>query len=562
MRYLVLTLLFGMILSGCQTTNVSKESPHGAYYVGGDITHGGALRQFTSDTDKVFTNRELRNTTLLIYNHGTVSSGIHQKCRTDWMPPYVRLLTYKDPNIVAYYFCSQESGGNSGDSIVNQVHYKRGIEIAKLADKFQKLGIPYDNIFLMGHSGGASSSLMAASRTPEKFNSFIVTAPGYGYAYLRNTRQGLNYGTLYENWKTVIQRGKEAKGIVYAFPGDIYSPAKDLNFMKSMKNIDYRVLSNKDDPGCGIEQIHAYPWTDCFVKGQTLDILNYILKNRVQISGAQIFAKAKVKSIDHRRHGVFYTPRDNPYRKHFGKFPTDQTFNEKVSTAFENRNPNKTVVFVYSHDLTNRGSSNRCDPTNLPFYLRNLIELNTRFVAYSFCAPETVNSLNATTTSVTRHKTRLSELKTLLNKLKDKKVKPENIFLVGDNYGATTNILAALEFGNKFNSHISFFPDRDPLLKRPHAFFDKIDELSQNPSKAILIASKAPGLVYSKQELLKGSPLKTVAENNRWSFVISGLCDNSQKVGYNDNCFYDKNKENIMQFVRDSLKQPHQQPSS
>uniref|UniRef100_UPI003B0221D6 hypothetical protein n=1 Tax=Kiloniella sp. TaxID=1938587 RepID=UPI003B0221D6 len=542
--------------------SVSSEKPHGAYYVGGDITYTGSLSQFASDTENVLTNRELRDTTLLIYNHGTISSGIHQKCQTDWMPSYVRLLTYKDPNIIAYYFCSQESGGNSGDSIVNQVHYKRGIEIAKLADKFQDLGIPKDNIFLMGHSGGASSSLMAASRTPEKFNRFIVTAPGYGYAYLRNTRQGLNYGTLYENWKTVIQRGKEAKGIVYAFPGDIYSPAKDLDFMTSMKNIDYRVLSNKTDPGCGIEQIHAYPWTKCFIKSQTQDILTYIQKNRLKLSGAKTYAKAKIKNIDHPKHGIFYTPRDNPYRKHFGNYPTDQTFNKKFSIAFNNRAPNKTVVFVYNHDLTNNGHSNRCDPTNLPFYLRNLIELNTRYLAYSFCAPETVKSLNDDTTDAIRQKTRLSELKSLLNKLKDKKVKPENIFLVGDNYGATTNILAALEFGNKFNSHISLFPDRDTLLKRPHAFFDKVDALIKDQAEARRIASNAPGLVYSKQELLKGSPLKNVARKNRWSFVISGSCDNSQKVDYNGNCFYDMNKNNIIQFVRESLKQPHQQPSS
>ncbi|OUS18743.1 hypothetical protein A9Q97_00385 [Rhodospirillales bacterium 47_12_T64] len=562
MRYLVLALLLLVTLSACQTTNVSPEKSHGAYYVGGRQSHGGTLNQFTSDTDKVFTNRDLSNTTLLIYNHGTVSSGIHQACKTDWMPGYVRLLTYKDPSIVAYYFCSQEAGGNSGDSIVNQVHYKRGVEIAKLSERFQKFGISKDNIFLMGHSGGASASLMTASRSPEEFNSYIVTAPGYGYAYLGGSRQSLNYSNLYENWKTVIQRGKKSKGIVYAFPGDKYSPAKDLDFMTSMKNIDYRVLSDKNDPGCGLEEIHAYPWTDCFIKGQTQDILSYIQRNRTFSTAVQTTNLTKSADIDHRKHGIFYTAADNPNRKHFGTYPTSQTFDEKFSDAFENKNPKKTVVFVYNHDLTNNGTFNRCDPTNVPFYLRNLIELNTRYLAYSFCAPKTINSLNSASTRSFRDKTRLSELKSLLNKFKDKNVKPENIFLVGDNYGATTNILAALEFGNKFNSHISLFPDRDVFLKRPHALFDKIDALAKDSDKAARIASNAPGLIYSKQEMLKDSPLKGVAKKNRWSFIISGACDSSQKVDYNDNCFYDKNNKKITKFVQESLRQPHQQPSS
>ncbi|MFD2206794.1 hypothetical protein [Kiloniella antarctica] len=556
MRYLIFAVLLLATLTACQTTKNSSGKIHGAYYVNGHQSDSGTVNGFTADTNNVLLNRDPKKTTLLIYNHGTVSSGIHQKCHTDWMPSYVRLLTLRDPSIIAYYFCSQEAGGNSGDSIVNQIHYKRGVEIARLSEKFQGLGISKDNIFLMGHSGGASASLMTASRSPNQFNSYIVTAPGYGYAYLGGARQHLNYGNLYNNWKTVIQRGKKSKGIVYAFPGDKYSPAKDLDFMKSMKNIDYRVLTAEDEQGCGIEEIHAYPWTDCFAKEQTLDILKYIQSTRTEYTVSAPPQTVKHEGINHPKHGIFYTSQDNPHRKHFGTYPTNKSFEEKFSATFKNRSPEKTVVFVYNHDLTNEGAANRCDPTNLPFYLRNLISFNARYVVYSFCAPDTINSLNKKTTDTLHNKTRLSELKTILNKLKDKHVKPGNIFLVGDNYGATTNILAAFEFGNKFNSHISLFPDRDVLLKRPHVFFDTVDALVKDRDEAARIASNAPGLIYSKKELLKENPLKNVAENNHWSFVVSGSCDSSQKVSYTDNCFHDKNKENITQFILDSLKQP------
>ncbi|WP_120495730.1 alpha/beta hydrolase [Kiloniella sp. EL199] len=279
MKYLFLVTLCLAALTACQTTNKSSKETHGAFYVDGDQVVGGTLNDFELDTTKVFKNRDLSKTTLLIYNHGTISSGIHQRCHTDWLPAYVRLLTKQDSDIIAYYLCSQESGGNSRNSIVNQVHYKRGIEIAEVSDKFQKLGILKNNIFLMGHSGGASSSLMAASRTPEKFNSYIITAPGYGYAYLGGSNQASNYGNLYNNWKTIIQRGTKSRGVVYAFPGDKYSPPEDIAFMQNMRNIDYKILLNKDDTTCELDEIHAYPWTKCFALSETKFILNYIKKS-------------------------------------------------------------------------------------------------------------------------------------------------------------------------------------------------------------------------------------------------------------------------------------------
>lgn len=268
-------------LVACQTTNTASEKNHGAFYIDGEQLVSGTSKNFEFDAATAFKDRDLNKTVILIYNHGTVSSGVHQTCHTDWMPAYVRVLTTQDSDIIAYYLCSQQSGGNSGDSIVNQVHYKRGIEIAKLSEKFQELGIQKDNIFLMGHSGGASSSLMAATRTPEEFNSYIVTAPGYGYAYLGGSAQALNYNTLYHNWKNIIQKGTKSKGIVYAFPGDKYSPPEDINFMENMPNVNYRVLSDKKDTSCEIEEVHSYPWTKCFALSETPFILSYIQENRL-----------------------------------------------------------------------------------------------------------------------------------------------------------------------------------------------------------------------------------------------------------------------------------------
>ncbi|WP_085906742.1 hypothetical protein [Kiloniella majae] len=276
MPRILLLFIVATFLSACQTTKPDKiEDPYGAFAVGDSFT---PIRDadFSKEMKRNIPNPE--STILFIYNHGTSNGGHGQKCYPESIPSYARAIVRQHDNTVIFYLCSQQvSGKKPGEAR----YFKRSVELELLLERFKRHGITSDRAFLLGHSGGASTTLVAAADIPNSFNGFIVSAPGYGYAYTGESKESDDLAPYYQIWKSTVEQATEKPGMVYSFKGDKIAPPEDLDFMKEMSNITLFVQTPED---CGISDFHGYPWSRCFREKETPKIWQYIQQ---RISAAQ-----------------------------------------------------------------------------------------------------------------------------------------------------------------------------------------------------------------------------------------------------------------------------------
>ena len=118
---------------------------------------------------------------VVIYNHGTDWGGQFQDCEPGTMPGFLKYWSRKGlcgHPVVVFYLCTQEVE----DRFV--MGKARSQENEVVLDRLIAAGVPPRNIFVFGHSGGASTALLTAERAPAKVNSADGRAPGYGFARL------------------------------------------------------------------------------------------------------------------------------------------------------------------------------------------------------------------------------------------------------------------------------------------------------------------------------------------------------------------------------------------
>ncbi len=277
-RFFFLFLGLGL-LTACQSTKPIKiEDPHGAFAIGKDFVtvkkenFNAALAQNIPNPEK---------TILFIYNHGTENGGHGQECFPNSIPSYARAIVRQHSETAIYYLCSQEVGVNVGGDPKKQRYFRRSDEIARILGIFSKHGITADRTFLLGHSGGASTTLIAAADIPEMFNGFIVSSPGYGFAHTGRSRDSEDLAPHYETWKAGIEKATEKKGLVYSFEGDLIAPPKDLDFIANIPRVKLIIQKPAD---CGIPDPHGYPWSRCFRQKETPIIWKFI---KEQLSASQ-----------------------------------------------------------------------------------------------------------------------------------------------------------------------------------------------------------------------------------------------------------------------------------
>ena len=248
-----------LALAGCQTTGTDSNRLHGAFF--NDIGFASGDRaKFENDMRQVLPEPETAR--LIIFNHGTNSSGIHQTCDPSGdIPPIFRTLPRSHAGTVVYYFCSDVTGLGTRGGMSAQTWYRRGREIEALLDRFIAFGVKPERIFLAGQSGGASAVLSTAAAAPEKFRSFVAFAPGYGYAYLGWGRRHHRLSHFYGQWASHIRAGKAMRGLVFGFGDDKYAPTPDLQFLGDIPGVQLITVGNA---ACDGANPHFYAWTRCF----------------------------------------------------------------------------------------------------------------------------------------------------------------------------------------------------------------------------------------------------------------------------------------------------------
>ena len=271
--------LMMIILSGCVSTTRNITGIHGAFFannsVNKKVTYHGKMAEFEAHFRMAIAEPERAN--LIIFLHGTDGSGVGQECKPlKRSPPIIVTLLDSIPNTVSYYHCANViSGGNSGKSSQLSDAFLRSGEVAELIERFHGLGIDYKRIFLMGNSGGASTSLYVALKHPEKIGGFIASAPGYGYGYIDGDEYDLRLRPHYNVWKSNLSGITNSNGLVYAYKNDKYSPPKQMNFLKEIDGIEMKYVANAS---CNGWDPHAYLYSKCFIREQEHAVVKFIEK--------------------------------------------------------------------------------------------------------------------------------------------------------------------------------------------------------------------------------------------------------------------------------------------
>lgn len=275
MRFGLISFL-GLVLlgvAGCTTASSNRE-PMGQFFNGAASSNqivpmGQELASHVPDP---------ASTIFMLYNHGTNWGGHFQDCEPDSMPDFLQFWAYRgiaEHNVVVFYLCTQEVEDRAA------IGKARSIENEGVLDRLLAAGIPRQNIFVVGHSGGASTALLTAERAPEKFNSAIASAPGYGFAWLEAEGEGSNYLDIeYSKWRTELVTADDMSAFVFAYEGDLYSPPHQATFLRSLPKVEFVTIHDENGDGelCrGLDEPHFFWWTQCFVDQNLGDLETFVI---------------------------------------------------------------------------------------------------------------------------------------------------------------------------------------------------------------------------------------------------------------------------------------------
>jgi len=274
LRKLALLVLFAGLAAGCRSTADVAE-PMGQFFNGSRST--SAVAAF--DTDLVSQLRDSQDTIVMIYNHGTDWGGKFQDCEPDTMPGFMEhwgANGIDGHDVLVFYLCAQvaEDFGAMGSA--------RSRENEAVLDQLLAAGVPARNIFVVGHSGGASTALLTAERAPTKFNSAIVSAPGYGFAWLEAEGAGDQWIDVeYDKWRSPLAYADDMSAYALLYEGDIWAPPGDAAFLGQHPNVEVVTIydTNLDGELCkGLDEPHFYWWTACFAQTEMRDVELFVLE--------------------------------------------------------------------------------------------------------------------------------------------------------------------------------------------------------------------------------------------------------------------------------------------
>ena len=264
-----------VLLAACSTNGGGTSEPMGAFFAGDDGT--GAVVPLSQGIAQALADPS--DTIVIVYNHGTDWGGHFQDCVPSTMPGFLERWTDRGIDghrVVVFYLCSQQ---HEDWAVMGKA---RSLENVQVLDQLIAAGVEPRNIFLFGHSGGASTSLLVAERAPEKFNSAVVSAPGYGYAWL--DAEGESYlwmAVEYDKWRRRLAGARDMSALVFLFDTDTWAPPAEAQFLAALPDVEVITVPDKepDKPGLCVDEPepHFYWWSACFRKGELADVEDYVL---------------------------------------------------------------------------------------------------------------------------------------------------------------------------------------------------------------------------------------------------------------------------------------------
>jgi pimeloyl-ACP methyl ester carboxylesterase len=212
---------------------------------------------------------------VLIFSHGTYRPQRRHQCNEDRDVPAVLREMAAANGWVVQYLCSAATD----DGVEGSYTYKRADEILAAVAAQRARGVPARRIFLLGHSAGGWSSLMAARKDPSGFNAVIAFAPAF--AGVRNwSGSGAHCESergLCPQWRSelmprqmkYIREAKRIDALIFAYSDDQFDRPAELAPLESIPGVRIIAFDACQDG-------HATTYSDCFREGARVEIEDYI----------------------------------------------------------------------------------------------------------------------------------------------------------------------------------------------------------------------------------------------------------------------------------------------
>jgi pimeloyl-ACP methyl ester carboxylesterase len=219
---------------------------------------------------------------LVVYNHGSAEELIPDACEPAGAttPPVIGDLAgqkIRGFRIIVFAYCTPSRVGAfhhaSGEGEPKVV--KRTKDIERLIGEFVAGGLAPERIFVAGHSAGGWAALLAARRAVAPFNGVIAFAPAFAG---RKAGREDGWWALHHRQVADLSLSERLDALVFAFEGDAYNDAGDLQFLAQVEGVDFVVLPGDriDGADCDKPDPHQTPFRDCFRQTQGKRIVRFL----------------------------------------------------------------------------------------------------------------------------------------------------------------------------------------------------------------------------------------------------------------------------------------------
>jgi pimeloyl-ACP methyl ester carboxylesterase len=202
---------------------------------------------------------------ILIFNHGTTRPQRQHICDEARDVPTVLHDIARANGWTVHYLCSTAMD----DGVAGSYTYKRADEILAAVAAFRARGIPAWRIFLLGHSAGGWSSLMAARKDRTGFNAIIAFAPAFAGPRHEESRFPIWRRRLAPEQMNYLLQAKRIDALIFAYEDDEFDRPRDIAPLERIPGI--RIIAFD-----ACMRGHGTTYSECFRTGARREIEDYI----------------------------------------------------------------------------------------------------------------------------------------------------------------------------------------------------------------------------------------------------------------------------------------------
>ena len=202
---------------------------------------------------------------ILIFNHGTYRPQRRHVCNENKDVPGVVRDVAGANGWTVYYLCSVAID----DGVDGSYTYKRADEILAAVAAHRARGVPASHIFVLGHSAGGWSSLMAARKDASGFNAIVAFAPAFAGPRYEEAQYPKWRRQLAPAQTAYLKQAKRIDALIFAYSDDDFDRPSELAPLESVPGI--RIIAFD-----ACHKGHGTTYSECFREGAKVEIEDYI----------------------------------------------------------------------------------------------------------------------------------------------------------------------------------------------------------------------------------------------------------------------------------------------